>query len=346
MTARKTPTPAAGAPASASARRRPLAWAAGLGVGVALAALLLLQAGGREAQERERALVAKAGQQAPAARASFDSERAFALLKKQVEFGPRVPNLVSHVACRDYLVNTLKGYADSVERQDFTQTVRGQALKMSNVVARWKGKGGKNGVLLCAHWDTRPSADYERNPQRARTPIPGANDGASGVAVLLELARLFKQSPPPVPVMLVLFDGEDFGPGTNHMFLGSRHFAANLPTDVPKRGVLIDMIGDRDLEIPQEANSLLQARDVMNEVYDIAHAQGYEKHFPRRFAGAIEDDHIPLQQKGLKVIDLIDFNYGPNHSWWHTLEDTPDKCSPASLKVVGDVLLEWTHRQK
>lgn len=276
---------------------------------------------------------------------TFDAERAFADLKKQVEFGPRVPNTKGHQECRRYLVDTLKPLAGEVTTQDFTGRVRGRSLSMSNIVARWPGTGGGPGVLLAAHWDTRPTADYERDPARRMQPIPGANDGASGVAVLLEMARMFKRIPPSVPVMMVFFDGEDYGPGVEHMFLGSRYFADHLPRNTPKKGILLDMVGDRDLVIPQEAHSLNVARDIVKDVYDIAHRRGLERHFPAEPGGPIEDDHVPLHAKGLKVIDLIDFSYGPGHSWWHTLEDTPDKCSPASLKAVGDVVLEWVYRQ-
>jgi len=280
----------------------------------------------------------------------FDQTRSFADLNRQVAFGPRVPSTKGHQDCRKYLVETLKALAPTVESQDFTQRVRGQELAMSNVIARWPGSGGgsakEHGVLLAAHWDTRPTADYESTDARRRMPIPGANDGASGVAVLLEAARMFKQTPPSVPVMIVLFDGEDFGPGIGQMFLGSRYFADHLPTDYPRKGILLDMIGDRELTIPQEGYSLRVARDIVDEVYGIAERRGYGKQFPKLPGTPIEDDHVPLHAKGLRVIDLIDFSYGPGHSWWHTLDDTPDKCSPESLKAVGDVILEWVYRQK
>lgn len=280
------------------------------------------------------------------AKLAFDGQAAFKDLEKQVAFGPRVPNAPGHAACRDYLVETLKPLADSVERQDFTWRVGQRTLRMSNIVARWKGAGGKNPALLSAHWDTRPWADYETTRAGRRTPIPGANDGASGVAVLLEAARMFKKTPPPVPVMLVLFDGEDYGPETDRMFLGSRHFADHLPPDVPKRGILLDMVGDKDLEIPKEAYSVENAQEVVDEVYGLAKKLGLERYFPPLVDRMIEDDHLPLQKKGLKVIDLIDFDYGPDHTWWHTLADTPDKCSPHSLAVVGEVVTRWVYSQK
>lgn len=277
----------------------------------------------------------------------FDGERAYTLLKKQVDFGPRVPNTQGHISCREWMLETLKPLADSVERQDFAVRGKGTNLRMTNVLARFKGSGGaEKSVILAAHWDTRPTADFERTPEGRTKPIPGANDGASGVAVLLELARQFKATPPPVPVMLVMLDGEDVGPSVEMMFLGSRYMVKNLPQGMPKRGILLDMIGDKDLEIPQEVNSITGAKEVLGEVYGVAKRLGYSKQFPPEVGQEVLDDHVQFQQAGIKMIDLIDFDYGPNHSWWHTLADTPDKCSAASLQVVGDVVLEWVRTQK
>jgi peptidase M28-like protein len=327
---------------------RPARWPLAAAGGAVLAALVFFQVGRSQPKPTPPlAPAARAGGVQAAQRPAFSGASAFALLKRQVAFGPRVPNRASHRKCRDYLAATLRPLADSVAVQSFSQTVDGSVLRMSNIIARWKGAGGaadpQRGVLLCAHWDTRPTADFEQDPRRRRMPIPGANDGASGVAVLMEAARIFKQAAPPVPVTIVFFDGEDYGPGLENMFLGSRYFADHLPEGCPRRGILLDMIGDRDLEIPQEGHSVQHAREVVQEVYEIAQRLGLERHFPQRGGGQIEDDHVPLLAKGLKVIDLIDFSYGPNHSWWHTLADTPDKCSPASLKAVGDVVVEWVY---
>ncbi len=282
-------------------------------------------------------------QPAPPAAAArrFDGERAYELLKKQVAFGPRVPGQPGHTACRDFLLQELKLLADEASLQEFTQNVGGRRLPMANLLARWKPKS-PGGVLLAAHWDTRPTADQDPDPSKRGQPIAGANDGASGVAVLLELARRFKAAPPPVPVLIVLFDGEDYGPGLDRMFLGSRHFAARLPDNCPREGVLLDMVGDRDLRIPQEWNSLQGAPDVIREVYDVAHRLGYRREFPKEAGGEIQDDHVPLLRRGLKVIDLIDFDYPP----WHTLADTPDKCSAKSLQAVGDVVGEWVYGKR
>lgn len=278
-------------------------------------------------------------------RPAFDKDAAWKHLTQQVEFGPRVAGMPGHAACLEWLTGALKPLAEHVEQQDFTANLGVKRLPMANVIATW-GAGGAaqgEGLLLAAHWDTRPTADEERDVAAKKKPIPGANDGASGVAVLLELARLLKQSPPPVPVTLVFFDGEDYGPGVERMFLGSNYFAKHLPSGTPRQGALLDMIGDKDLAIPKEGYSSQAAPEVIEAVYSIAKRLGYEKQFPNEVAEPIMDDHLPLIQNGLKVIDLIDFNYGPGHAWWHTHQDTPDKCSPASLKAVGDVMAEWIY---
>jgi len=271
----------------------------------------------------------------------FDGKRAYEILKKQVSFGPRVPGHGGHDICRDYLVAQLKPLADEVSLQDCSIVLDRRKVPMENVIARWKPKE-PGGVLLCAHWDTRPTADQETDPARRRLPIPGANDGASGVAVLLELAQQFKKAPPPVPVWLALFDGEDYGPGIDRMFLGARYFANHLPAGVPQVGILLDMIGDRDLEIPEEPNSMRAAPAVVRDVYQIAAKLGHSREFPARPGPEIEDDHLPLIEKGLQVIDLIDFTYPA----WHTLADTPDKCSAQSLQTVGDVLSAWVYSRR
>jgi Zn-dependent M28 family amino/carboxypeptidase len=269
---------------------------------------------------------------------AFDGAAAFARLKEQCDFGPRVPGTTGHTRCLDYLVKSLQATTTDVARQEFTFDDNGKPLRMTNVVAKYAG-GSAPATLLCAHWDTRPTADMESDPARRKQPILGANDGASGVAVLLELARMLQRRPPPGPVWIVLFDGEDLGPDVDRMFLGSRHFADTLAADTPRQGVLLDMIGDRDLAIYHEGNSLVGAREVVDAVWAVAKRLGHERYFIPRERHTISDDHIPLMAKGLAVADLIDFDYPP----WHTLGDTVDKCSSESLKVVGSVVAAWVY---
>ena len=277
---------------------------------------------------------ANAANAAPPAPSPFGAARAFADLKKQVAFGPRVPEQKGHEAALLWMLTELKKSAGeaNVKRQDFVMGVGGKRLPMTNVIAQFN-PGAKKQVMLCAHWDSRPSADMEIDAAKKKLPIPGANDGASGVAVLLELARQFAAKAPTVGVQIVMLDGEDYGPTEDRMYLGASYYAKHPIRPKPAYAILIDMIGDKDLGIWREQNSENNAPDVNAKVWNAASALGV-KAFQSGVKFTIDDDHLPLQAAGFKAIDLIDFDYGP----WHTLDDTPDHCSPASLKAVGDVL--------
>ena len=277
----------------------------------------------------------------PSTPTPFDADRAFADLKKQVAFGPRVPATKGHDDCRDWLLGELKTITGGKAfRQDFSLTLDGKKLPMSNLVAQFN-PGAKKQIMFCAHWDTRPSADQEISAEKKKQPIPGANDGASGVACLLEVARQLAKVPPTVGVQIVFFDGEDYGPGLDRMFLGARQWAKHPALPKPEYAVLIDMIGDKNLGIPREPNSERMAPKVVKKVFDAAKSLGVTQ-FNDVEGPEIEDDHIPLQAAGWAAIDLIDFDYGP----WHTLDDTPDKCSGESLKAVGVVLAKVAYDEK
>ena len=271
---------------------------------------------------------------------AFDGKRAFELLKQQVDLGPRNPGSSGHRKAVEFICQQLKPYADTVEVQSFETTAEGERLSLSNIIAHFN-QDAKRWVMLAAHWDTRPRADFEIQAAKRKQPIPGANDGASGVAVLLELARVFAERKPRIGVMMVFFDGEDYGTTEQGMFLGSRHFAANLAESTrvkgkPVRldyGLLLDMVGDRNLSIYKERNSVEAAPEIVEKVWSAAAKLGHEEFRPT-VKYAISDDHIPLIRSGVKCIDIIDFDYGP----WHTLDDTPEKCSPRSLEIVGSVV--------
>ncbi|SRR5579884_597769 len=273
----------------------------------------------------------------------FNRDRAWADLVAQVDAGVRVPNMPGHDAVREYMLRELGSSMDSVEAQDFVWEVRGTPLHMTNVIGVL-GADKPTQVLLCAHWDTRPQADQDPNPANRSTPIPGANDGASGVAILLEVARVLRQAPPNVGVIVVMLDGEDYGPGIEDMFLGSRYYAGHIVPAKADWGILLDMVGDRDLHIPREGNSQAAAGAVNDRVWRAAHELGRSE-FVDSAGPGILDDHLALIQVGLPTIDLIDFSYGPGNSWWHTLADTPDKCSPASLEAVGQVVLRTLYNE-
>ncbi len=269
----------------------------------------------------------------------FDGERAYTDLKKQVSFGPRVPNTKQHIQCRDWLVGQLKPLADKLIVQSFWDRARENDLHLHNVIAVFNPKASKK-LMIAAHWDSRPVSDQAKSASDRIKPVPGANDGASGVAVLLELARCLKKKAPDVCVILAFWDGEDYGPHAKEMFLGSRYFVQDPKGFRPDSGILLDMIGDADLEIPREVNSNISDRDTMDRLWAIATELGYQKHFPDRLGQAIEDDHIPFIEAGIPFVDLIDFDY----PYWHTPNDTADKCSAKSLKVVGDVVLSYIYQ--
>jgi glutaminyl-peptide cyclotransferase len=287
----------------------------------------------------------KPAQGAPVVRAvpapAFSGKEAFDYLTAQTNFGPRDPGSSGHRACLGYLTSELERFADAVNRQEFTSTgSRGEQIRLTNIIASFK-LAAKNRVMLCAHWDTRPWADQDKDPKKRKKPIIGANDGASGVAVLLQLAKLMKQSPQPIGVDILLFDGEDLGQNNDltNFALGSKYFAAHKPAGFnPQYGILLDMIADAQLEIKKEPNSMRYAPDVVEYVWSTAENLGLRE-FVDDTSGDIYDDHIPLNEAGIKTIDLIDFNY-PDRSnrYWHTTQDTPDKCSPSSLRVVGTLL--------
>ncbi|MBI3789476.1 MAG: M28 family peptidase [Gemmatimonadetes bacterium] len=270
---------------------------------------------------------------------AFDGTAAMARVKAQMDLGARVPNTPAHVQGGDWIVAQLKPFADTVIVQPFTHvTATGDTLHLRNILARFKPAAAQR-VLYLTHWDSRPQAEESKDSAQRKLPTPGANDGASGVALLIGVAEGLKHAPPSVGVDLLFVDGEDWGDfkTDTDVLLGSRYFAEHLPDSAyaPLFGVLFDMIGDADLQIYQEGNSLQQAPDVVARVWAQAKALGHEKLFIPENKWTVTDDHIPLLKKGLHVIDVIDLDY-PYH---HTREDTIDKVSAASLVAVGQVAL-------
>lgn len=212
---------------------------------------------------------------------------------------------------------------------------------MDNIVGEINWKDAAVRAVLVAHWDTRPSAEEDLDPRNHDKPIPGANDGASGVAVLLELARVLKAHPVDkhLGIRIVLVDGEDLGPGLDEMLLGAAAYA-KTPAPRGDYGILLDMIGDKDLQVPMEPNSLAKAPAITKALYAHAQTVGLASTFPSTLGPEIIDDHFPLNDGGLPTVDLIDFTY-PD---WHTLQDTPDKCSAESLGKVGRLLETWLRK--
>lgn len=290
---------------------------------------------------------AEEGPRAPATETGFRASLADSLVRRQLAFGPRVPGTEAHEAALAWMIEWLRERADVVEPRPFTHvTLTGDTLSLTNVWARFDPENPSR-ILLLAHWDSRPVSEMASDPADRRRPVPGANDGASGVAVLLTIADALKRNPPPVGVDILLTDGEDWGhepvtlrTETTDMFLGARHFAETHGDYRPLFGILLDMVGDRDPRFPMEGFSLQFAPEVVRRVWDVAEDLGYGDVFVDSRGQPIGDDHVPLNEVGIRTIDVIDFDY----RWWHTPQDTADKVSARTLGIVGDVVLTVIRR--
>jgi glutaminyl-peptide cyclotransferase len=281
----------------------------------------------------------------PRARAAqeFDGLQAMSYVETQMAFGPRVPNTEGHRKTGDWILERLRQTADSIWEQPFLHvTDEGDTLQLRNISGHFRPEMAER-ILYVAHWDTRPFADRSANLGEQRLPVPGANDGASGVAVLLAVADALVVLPPSYGVDLLFVDGEDYGDfgAAVDVFLGSRYYADHLDPEAPMPlfAVVWDMVGDSDLEIQQEYNSLRGAPEVVQRVWAKADELGYGRVFRPEPGRRITDDHVPLLALGIRAIDVIDLDYGPRNGYWHTLEDTVDKLSVESLRIVGDVAL-------
>lgn len=257
----------------------------------------------------------------------FDGERALRHIASQLDFGPRTPGSEGHAEAVIWMVNELQTSDWDVSIQE----IPSEQYTVQNIVAK-KGQG-EPWFILGAHYDTRFFADNDPDPEMHSQPVPGANDGASGVAVLLELARVLPDDLPG-EVWLVFFDAEDNGriPGWNWI-MGSQAFARTLDNH-PDAVVIVDMIGDADQNIYWEKNS---DQELMQEIWGVAEALGYESNFIPSVKYSMMDDHTPFLQAGIPAVDIIDFDY----PYWHTVDDTLDKVSAESLQAVGDVVMTW-----
>ena len=289
-------------------------------------------------------------------RPPFNSRRALDLIRKQLSFGSRTIGRPGHKSAKRFLERELRRYADYVTVQNF----RWRDFDLTNYIG-WicaeevsagespapppgskepcPGRAGDSpAILLSAHWDTHPYASRDPDRSRRRLPVPGANDGGSGTAILLELARGMRRVRPPRNVLLVLFDAEDYGLG-DQWFIGSKRFARTWVQDGKKPridyGILLDMVGDRDLNIYTEGFSAQRAPRVVEKILAAAKRVGAPSFYPE-VKHYVRDDHIPLNDAGLPTADIIDFDYPA----WHTSRDTLDKVSPRSLEEVARVVAE------
>ena len=261
---------------------------------------------------------------------AFDGQRAYSDVRTQVAFGPRIPGSEGHARVQAWMQQELEAAGWQVELQ--TSEAFGQTVE--NLVAR--RSADRPQIILGAHYDTRIFADNDPDPAQRNQPVPGANDGASGVAVLLELARSLPENA--VPVWLVFFDAEDNGRIAGwDWILGSREFVRINPVQ-PRAVIIVDMIGDADLNIYKERNS---NPDLMDQIWSVAGGLGYGAKFFPEYKHSMLDDHTPFLEVGIPAVDIIDFDY----PYWHTVGDTPDKVSAESLQAVGETLHAWIVEQ-
>ena len=259
--------------------------------------------------------------------------------------GPRPPGSPALEKLRGYIRSVGKKYADEIREQKFTfQKPGGPAVAMVNIELVFHGKSRKAPLLLGAHYDTRPFADKEKDSYSQKIPIVGANDGGSGTAVLLALAQYLHAHKPDRPVRLVFFDGEDYGAvGSSDYFLGSKHYAAQLKNkdrrQWPYCVLIIDMVGDKQLNIARETYSAENASWLLDLIAKSAQKLKVSQfHNPPKHT--VRDDHLPFIKIGVPAVVLMDFDY----PYWHTLQDTLDKCSPESLYAVFSVVVDAIKR--
>ena len=265
----------------------------------------------------------------------FDGKRALKHIENQVEFGPRIlSNPEVKKQTLDYIEKHLTPLATRITRQSFS--INGlEGVNLWATFVRNQKNGNQNRLMLGAHWDTRPISEKERDHNKQSQPTLGANDGASGVAVLLELARIFALNPPPIIVDLIFFDLEDMGNIDGLKFaIGSDQFVKKNSFYRPSGGVILDMVCDKNLEIPKELYSKSKAKNLMDRIWRIAEKQNAEA-FLKKDGTFISDDHLPFLKVGIPVVDLIHY---PFPEYWHTTRDTLDKCSSDSLEAVGKVV--------
>lgn len=288
----------------------------------------------------------------------FNADSAYAFVKAQTDFGPRVPNTEAHEQCARWLITKMTAYADTVYVQEFrTRIFNNKGMDGKNIIASFNPQATKR-IILCSHWDSRPFADHDPDETNWNKPIDGANDGASGVGVLLENARCFHNHPlnEKLGVDIIFFDLEDYGPRhdqteqyyddrRNHWALGSQYWAAqhHLPGYQANYGILLDMVGNSNPNFMKEYYSQGYATWLSNKVWRIAQDLGYRQYFVNELGDPISDDHLPLNEiAGIPTIDIIDLR--PNSSnmsfpeTWHTLNDNIDHIDKNTLEMVGNVL--------
>ena len=287
--------------------------------------------------------------------AAFDADSAYAYVARQVAFGPRVPKSEAHGQCAKWLESELKRHgADTVIRQEaIADDNQGGTIPVVNIMGRYNTTAAKR-ILLLAHWDTRPVADNDPDPAKRGIAINGANDGASGVGVLLEIARQLGQKAPSVGVDILLCDAEDSGTHDNDdsWAIGTRYWTEHMPYDkgvLPAYGILLDMVGGRDAKFHREYFSQRDARGIVDKVWATATLVGESDRFVNAVGGAVTDDHVPVNEAGIPCIDIIEC-YNPQsgsfNPTWHTTADNMDNIDAATLRAAGATVINVIYNER
>ena len=278
---------------------------------------------------------------------NFDFNKAFTYLEEQCEFGPRNPGSAGRSNFSDYLKDFLSDLSGKLTIQEFvyTEPITNIERDGKNFIIQFNEEA-KYRLLLGAHWDTRSFSDQDKSVDNQSIPVLGANDGASGTAVLMELCNIFSVNNPKIGIDVIFFDAEDGGiPGEPDTFaLGARFFAENLPIKKPNFAIIVDMVGDKNLTIPIERISYSIAPKKVKEIWGLAEDLSLPA-FKKTIENEIYDDHVPLWEIAeIPAIDIIDFQY-PNmfYNYWHTQLDTPENCSAQSLGQVGKLLVSYIY---
>jgi len=280
---------------------------------------------------------------------TFDAARTMKDVDAQMAFGPRVPNTEAHEKEVAWLKSELSACTPNVQMQEFTEKGYGnEQLRLTNVIASFNPTATWR-ILILSHFDSRPWADQDPDSTKHKMPVPAANDGASGIAVMLELARQMKNHPPPIGVDLLFDDGEDYGnetpEGAAKWFLGVKHYVQVKPPEYnPRFAILLDMVGDKNAVFKTEPYSAQNASDYVREIWETAKKLGLS-HFQSVAGQGIQDDHLPLIQAGIPAVDIIDADLvghvalEPDRKYWHTTDDLTKHLSPATMEEVGKLLL-------
>lgn len=284
--------------------------------------------------------------------AAFNADSAYNFVEKMVAFGPRVPNTEAHRKAGDWIVETMKGYGLPVTEQTAVVTAfDGTRLNMRNIFVR-TNPDATDRILLLAHWDCRPWADQDPDPAKRKQPVDGANDGASGVGVLMEIARQLALNPASRGVDILFVDAEDWGDegDDTSWALGARYFAENPPLEGyrPNGAILLDMVGSPDAQFGFEYFSEKSAPQLLYELWGTAGMLGHDNYFRNGYGGAVTDDHSELIRHGIPAIDIIDYRPDPDGTGfdpvWHTTRDNMDNISPATLRAVGETVLTYIRK--